>query len=62
MSIQAIMELIEENEVRFIDLRFTDTKGKKSSTVTIPVSQIDVRLFRRRQNVRWLIDCRSGKA
>ncbi|RUO18892.1 glutamate--ammonia ligase [Aliidiomarina haloalkalitolerans] len=44
MSIQAIMELIEENEVRFIDLRFTDTKGKEQH-VTIPVSQIDEDFF-----------------
>lgn len=44
MSIQAIMELIEENEVRFVDLRFTDTKGKEQH-VTIPVSQIDEDFF-----------------
>ena len=35
MSIKNVMKLIEENEVRFIDLRFTDTKGKQLH-VTIP--------------------------
>ncbi|RUO20946.1 glutamine synthetase [Aliidiomarina iranensis] len=44
MSIKAVMDLIEENEVRFVDMRFTDTKGKEQH-VTIPVSQIDEDFF-----------------
>ncbi|RTE85879.1 MULTISPECIES: glutamate--ammonia ligase [Gammaproteobacteria] len=44
MSIEAVLELIEEEEVRFVDLRFTDTKGKEQH-VTIPVSQIDEEFF-----------------
>ncbi|WP_194757510.1 glutamate--ammonia ligase [Aliidiomarina indica] len=44
MSVKAVMDLIEENEVRFVDLRFTDTKGKEQH-VTIPVSQIDEDFF-----------------
>ena len=38
MSINAInnvINLIEENEARFVDLRFTDTKGKQHH-FTIP--------------------------
>ena len=35
MSIKNVVKLLEENEVRFIDLRFTDTKGKQLH-VTIP--------------------------
>lgn len=44
MSIDNVMKLIEENEVRFIDLRFTDPKGKEQH-VSIPVSQVDSNLF-----------------
>jgi glutamine synthetase len=40
----SIMKLIEENEVKFVDLRFTDTKGKEQH-VTIPVSQITEDFF-----------------
>ena len=35
MSIKKVVQLIEENEVRFVDLRFTDTKGKQQH-VTVP--------------------------
>lgn len=44
MSIEAVLDLIKEEEVRFVDLRFTDTKGKEQH-VTIPVSQIDEEFF-----------------
>ncbi|CUS47971.1 MAG: type I glutamine synthetase GlnA [Idiomarinaceae bacterium HL-53] len=44
MSIEAVLKMIEEEEVRFVDLRFTDTKGKEQH-VTIPVSQIDEEFF-----------------
>ncbi|RUO63971.1 L-glutamine synthetase [Pseudidiomarina planktonica] len=40
MSASNVLKAIEENEVKFVDLRFTDTKGKEQH-VTIPVSQID---------------------
>ncbi|MGQ4277571.1 glutamate--ammonia ligase [Pseudidiomarina sp. E22-M8] len=41
---QDVMKFIKENEVKFVDLRFTDTKGKEQH-VTIPVSQIDEDFF-----------------
>ncbi|MGI5308424.1 glutamate--ammonia ligase [Rheinheimera sp. WS51] len=44
MSASTVMSLIKENEVKFIDLRFTDTKGKEQH-VTIPVNQIDEDFF-----------------
>jgi len=44
MSIETVMSMIEEEDVRFIDLRFTDTKGKEQH-LTIPVSQIDEEFF-----------------
>ncbi|OCG17656.1 type I glutamate--ammonia ligase [Gilliamella sp. App6-5] len=44
MSTIKVLTLIKENDVKFVDLRFTDTKGKEQH-VTIPVSQIDVDFF-----------------
>ncbi|MBW3141279.1 glutamate--ammonia ligase [Ferrimonas balearica] len=44
MSIENVLKLIEENDVKFVDLRFTDTKGKEQH-VSIPVSQIDADFF-----------------
>ncbi len=38
------LKLIKENEVRWIDLRFTDTKGKEQH-VTLPVSEVNDSFF-----------------
>ena len=43
-SPKAVMAFIAENEVKFVDLRFTDTLGKEQH-VTIPVSQINEEFF-----------------
>ena len=40
MASADVLGLIKEKEIKFVDLRFTDTKGKEQH-VTIPVSQID---------------------
>ena len=39
-----IMKTIKENDVKFVDLRFTDTKGKEQH-VTLPASAVDESLF-----------------
>ena len=44
MSASSVLNLIKENEVKFVDLRFTDTKGKEQH-VTIPVNQITEDFF-----------------
>ncbi len=44
MSVENVMSLIKDNEVKFVDLRFTDTKGKEQH-VTIPASLCDESLF-----------------
>lgn len=44
MSIEKVLIMIKENEIKFVDLRFTDTKGKEQH-ITIPVSQIDADFF-----------------
>jgi glutamine synthetase len=32
-----VMKMVKENEVKFVDFRFTDTRGKEQH-VTVPVS------------------------
>jgi glutamine synthetase len=44
MSVEKILKLIKDEEVRFVDLRFTDTKGKEQH-VTIPSHQCDDELL-----------------
>ena len=40
MSGENVLNLIKENDVKYVDLRFTDTKGKEQH-VSIPVSQVN---------------------
>lgn len=44
MSVEAALSFIKDNEVRYVDLRFTDTKGKEQH-VTIPASAVDEEFF-----------------
>lgn len=44
MSTENVLALIQEHEVKFIDLRFTDTKGKEQH-VSIPSHQVDADFF-----------------
>ena len=44
MSAEKVLEMIKENDVRYVDLRFTDTKGKEQH-VTVPASTLDVDAF-----------------
>lgn len=44
MSIESALELIKESEAKFIDLRFTDTKGKEQH-VSIPAHQVNDDFF-----------------
>ena len=45
MTPSAVFKLIKEKEVKFADLRFTDTRGKEQH-VTIPARLVDDELFR----------------
>ena len=38
------LDLIKESEARWVDLRFTDTKGKEQH-VSIPISEVDEDFF-----------------
>jgi glutamine synthetase len=40
MSSKDVLEAISNNEIEFVDLRFTDTKGKEQH-VTVPAEQVD---------------------
>ncbi len=44
MSAEKVFELMEENQVKFVDLRFTDTKGKEQH-VSIPAQVLDEDFF-----------------
>ncbi|MGL5289941.1 MAG: glutamine synthetase beta-grasp domain-containing protein, partial [Aeromonas sp.] len=44
MSAQNVLALIQEHEVKFVDLRFTDTKGKEQH-VSIPSHQVNEDFF-----------------
>lgn len=44
MSASSVLSLMKENEVKFVDLRFTDTKGKEQH-LTIPANQINEDFF-----------------
>ncbi|MGE9804776.1 hypothetical protein ACQP3L_29775, partial [Escherichia coli] len=40
MSLEHVLSMIEEHKVRYIDLRFTDTRGKEQH-ITIPAHQVN---------------------
>ena len=44
MSVENALKLIAESEAKFVDLRFTDTKGKEQH-VSLPASKVDEDFF-----------------
>ncbi len=44
MAVADVMKMIKDNEVRFVDLRFTDTRGKEQH-VSVPVSAFSEEKF-----------------
>ncbi|MFV9996978.1 MAG: glutamate--ammonia ligase [Arsenophonus endosymbiont of Dermacentor nuttalli] len=44
MSVEHVLAMIKEHHVKYIDLRFTDTRGKEQH-ITIPAHQIDEDFF-----------------
>ena len=45
MSVAKVNKLMKDNGVKFVDLRFTDTRGKEQH-VTLPVSEINAGFFK----------------
>ena len=39
-TVAEVMSMVKENEVKFVDFRFTDTRGKEQH-VTVPISAFD---------------------
>ncbi|MDS4039843.1 MAG: glutamate--ammonia ligase [Candidatus Competibacter sp.] len=44
MNAADVMKLIEEKDIKFVDYRFTDTRGKEQH-VTVPISAVDEDVF-----------------
>ncbi len=44
MSVANVMKMIEENDIKFVDLRFTDTRGKEQHT-SVPISAFNGEKF-----------------
>jgi glutamine synthetase type I len=44
MSVANVMKMIKENDIKFVDFRFTDTRGKEQHT-SVPVSAFDESKF-----------------
>ncbi|MGG9078736.1 glutamine synthetase beta-grasp domain-containing protein, partial [Escherichia coli] len=44
MSAEHVLTMLNEHEGKFVDLRFTDTKGKEQH-VTIPAHQVHAEFF-----------------
>ena len=44
MSVENVLKMIKENDIKFVDFRFSDTRGKEQH-VTFPVHSIDEDTF-----------------
>ena len=44
MAVADVMKMIQENDIKFVDFRFTDTRGKEQH-VTVPISHFDEEKF-----------------
>src|SRR3989338_8341743 len=44
MSVENVMKLVIDNDIKFVDFRFTDTRGKEQH-VTVPVSHFNEEKF-----------------
>ena len=52
-----VLKMIKDKEVKFVDLRFTDTRGKEQH-VSVPAKQFDADKFEIGPRVRRLVDRR----
>ena len=43
-TVADVMKMVKDNEVKFVDFRFTDTRGKEQH-VTVPLSHFDEKKF-----------------
>jgi glutamine synthetase len=57
-----VLKMIKDNDIKFVDLRFTDTRGKEQHT-SVPAKVFDSSKFEdghafERPRLRWLFDLR----
>jgi glutamine synthetase len=45
MSATKVLKMMKDNDVKYVDLRFTDTIGKEQH-VTLPSSQVGAEMFK----------------
>ena len=45
MSATKVLKMMKDNDVKYVDLRFTDTIGKEQH-VTLPASQVGTEMFK----------------
>ena len=55
-----VLKMIKEKEVKFVDLRFTDTRGKEQH-VCVPSKVVRHGQVRMRPRFRWLVDRRMER-
>ena len=56
-DVAAALKMIKDKEVKFVDLRFTDPRGKMQH-LTMDVSQMGEDAWADGPDVRRLVDCR----
>ena len=56
-----VLKMIKDKDVKFVDLRFTDTRGKEQH-VQVPGEAIHAGQVRQRPRVRRLLDRRLERA
>ncbi len=61
MSAEHVLTMLNEHEVKFVDLRFTDTKGKEQH-VTIPAHQVNAEFFEEGKMFDGISRLAAGKA
>ncbi len=54
MMASEVMKMMKDNEVKFVDLRFTDTRGKEQH-VTLPAHEVDEEMFTDGKMFGWLL-------
>ena len=60
MSVANVMKMIKENDIKFVDFRFTDTRGKEQHT-SVPVSAFNEEKFTEGMHLMALLSV-AGKA
>ena len=58
---QAVLDLIKENDVKFVDLRFTDSKGKEQTRFHFPITKL-MKISSKKVKCSTVLQLPAGKA